>query len=382
MANPKKPPQIESILRRNKDKLLAFLKNFHNDKDGACVLNGHVNLAPTNDWRRRTIHGREAVHHRANTELMRPRRATLASSAVRAISSASSIGTRPPSGSVTIRVITRVSCCTHTSRVLPSLCHVLLSPAPLYSLRAFALALYLTVLGLRLLQIAIVTCMSLSICIQPRVSSAKRCFAHQCISQRPHGIKTARKQRRHTAAGDEGEAALAARRRGSALGVTASGLCTFASYHHGSVTPSPRSIDYNVRLTYSSLYYGLEISTCATYSPLPRRRPSIVFAARSCHSARALLREDALSKYANHSSLYESSILMTFVVQFFRASHLDRRVPVLRVDDYPSRCDSLSTLVPALPILFCAVVLRIRKYSGRTGRTWRTRVVALHELAL
>ncbi len=34
VANPKKPPQIESILRRNKDKLLQFLKNFHNDKDG------------------------------------------------------------------------------------------------------------------------------------------------------------------------------------------------------------------------------------------------------------------------------------------------------------------------------------------------------------
>ena len=34
MANPKKPPQIEAILRRNKDKLLAFLKNFHNDKEG------------------------------------------------------------------------------------------------------------------------------------------------------------------------------------------------------------------------------------------------------------------------------------------------------------------------------------------------------------
>ncbi|PCH38918.1 mo25 protein [Wolfiporia cocos MD-104 SS10] len=33
VANPKKPPQIESILRRNKDKLLAFLKNFHNDKE-------------------------------------------------------------------------------------------------------------------------------------------------------------------------------------------------------------------------------------------------------------------------------------------------------------------------------------------------------------
>jgi len=33
VANPKKPPQIESILRRNKDKLLSFLKNFHNDKE-------------------------------------------------------------------------------------------------------------------------------------------------------------------------------------------------------------------------------------------------------------------------------------------------------------------------------------------------------------
>jgi calcium binding protein 39 len=34
VANPKKPPQIEAILRRNKDKLLTFLKNFHNDKEG------------------------------------------------------------------------------------------------------------------------------------------------------------------------------------------------------------------------------------------------------------------------------------------------------------------------------------------------------------
>jgi calcium binding protein 39 len=33
VANPKKPPQIESILRRNKEKLLKFLKDFHNDKD-------------------------------------------------------------------------------------------------------------------------------------------------------------------------------------------------------------------------------------------------------------------------------------------------------------------------------------------------------------
>ncbi|KAL6303774.1 Mo25-like protein [Sparassis latifolia] len=33
VANPKKPPQIESILRRNKEKLLQFLKGFHNDKE-------------------------------------------------------------------------------------------------------------------------------------------------------------------------------------------------------------------------------------------------------------------------------------------------------------------------------------------------------------
>ena len=36
VANPKKPPQIEIILRRNKEKLLNFLKTFHNDKEGAC----------------------------------------------------------------------------------------------------------------------------------------------------------------------------------------------------------------------------------------------------------------------------------------------------------------------------------------------------------
>jgi len=33
VANPKKPAQIEAILRRNKDKLLTFLKGFHNDKE-------------------------------------------------------------------------------------------------------------------------------------------------------------------------------------------------------------------------------------------------------------------------------------------------------------------------------------------------------------
>ncbi|WVN89911.1 uncharacterized protein L203_105141 [Cryptococcus depauperatus CBS 7841] len=33
VANPNKPPQIAGILRRNKDKMLIFLKEFHNDKD-------------------------------------------------------------------------------------------------------------------------------------------------------------------------------------------------------------------------------------------------------------------------------------------------------------------------------------------------------------
>ncbi|TRM59011.1 Mo25-like protein [Schizophyllum amplum] len=33
VANPKKPPQIETILRRNKEKLLVFLRSFHNDKE-------------------------------------------------------------------------------------------------------------------------------------------------------------------------------------------------------------------------------------------------------------------------------------------------------------------------------------------------------------
>ncbi|KAF7792668.1 hypothetical protein EIP86_003765 [Pleurotus ostreatoroseus] len=33
VANPKKPPQIENILRRNQEKLLQYLRNFHNDKE-------------------------------------------------------------------------------------------------------------------------------------------------------------------------------------------------------------------------------------------------------------------------------------------------------------------------------------------------------------
>ncbi|KAN0065627.1 Hym1p [Thecaphora frezii] len=33
VANPKKPPVIENILRRNRERLVTFLSNFHNDKD-------------------------------------------------------------------------------------------------------------------------------------------------------------------------------------------------------------------------------------------------------------------------------------------------------------------------------------------------------------
>ncbi|KZW00814.1 Mo25-like protein [Exidia glandulosa HHB12029] len=33
VANPNKPPQIAAILRRNKEKLLVFLRDFHNDKE-------------------------------------------------------------------------------------------------------------------------------------------------------------------------------------------------------------------------------------------------------------------------------------------------------------------------------------------------------------
>ena len=46
VANPKKPPQIEAILRRNKEKLLTFLKNFHNDKeDEQFSVRAHLQLS-------------------------------------------------------------------------------------------------------------------------------------------------------------------------------------------------------------------------------------------------------------------------------------------------------------------------------------------------
>lgn len=51
VANPNKPPQIATILRRNKDKLLAFLKDFHNDKDGelrVIVSNTLANIQMSN----------------------------------------------------------------------------------------------------------------------------------------------------------------------------------------------------------------------------------------------------------------------------------------------------------------------------------------------
>lgn len=33
VANPRKPPAVEHILRRNRDRLVAFLSDFHNDRD-------------------------------------------------------------------------------------------------------------------------------------------------------------------------------------------------------------------------------------------------------------------------------------------------------------------------------------------------------------
>ena len=35
VANPQKPSEIVSILFKNKDKLIAYLENFHSDKDDA-----------------------------------------------------------------------------------------------------------------------------------------------------------------------------------------------------------------------------------------------------------------------------------------------------------------------------------------------------------
>ena len=45
VANPKKPPQIENILKRNRDKLLVFLQNFHNDKEGMCNVDTIILVA-------------------------------------------------------------------------------------------------------------------------------------------------------------------------------------------------------------------------------------------------------------------------------------------------------------------------------------------------
>jgi hypothetical protein len=45
VANPKKPPQIENILRRNKEKLETFLLNFQNDKEGQFAVSGPLSLS-------------------------------------------------------------------------------------------------------------------------------------------------------------------------------------------------------------------------------------------------------------------------------------------------------------------------------------------------
>jgi hypothetical protein len=38
VANPHKPPAVASILRKNKDKLLVYLTEFHKDRDGEPLL--------------------------------------------------------------------------------------------------------------------------------------------------------------------------------------------------------------------------------------------------------------------------------------------------------------------------------------------------------
>ena len=52
VANPRKPDAINSILFKNKDKLVAYLRNFHNDRDDyqfaeekALVIDTLVGLA-------------------------------------------------------------------------------------------------------------------------------------------------------------------------------------------------------------------------------------------------------------------------------------------------------------------------------------------------
>ena len=63
VANPKKPPQIEAILRRNKEKLLIFLKDFHNDKDGESPCSAvHTTRGDTflSISDRRTVYGEQS----------------------------------------------------------------------------------------------------------------------------------------------------------------------------------------------------------------------------------------------------------------------------------------------------------------------------------
>jgi len=39
VANPNKTPPILDILQKNKEKLLTFLRNFHNDRSGMYINN-------------------------------------------------------------------------------------------------------------------------------------------------------------------------------------------------------------------------------------------------------------------------------------------------------------------------------------------------------
>ena len=69
VANPKKPPQIEAILRRNREKLLTFLRGFHNDKeDEQFSVSNHQTLTLLSLFLIYFTLGREAIPHCTNTE--------------------------------------------------------------------------------------------------------------------------------------------------------------------------------------------------------------------------------------------------------------------------------------------------------------------------
>jgi hypothetical protein len=55
VANPHKPPQIAAILKRNREKLVGFLKEFHNDKEGASLSKSWRDLIVHCRWQTGTL---------------------------------------------------------------------------------------------------------------------------------------------------------------------------------------------------------------------------------------------------------------------------------------------------------------------------------------